>query len=254
MQKLTIKTIAEFRSKGDKGKFGFVSRLNRPPKPKDPEVEESGGDYWVTSISALINSFKENDISHATDKISELHGKRSKSSRKQTKDMYTRNMNILSQYTNADLKKWRPTKQLEFPRTPKRKALFAFKGFDVQVDISHIFTFNKDGFEQVGCTWFVAKLNGFQPIELGMFASLMYRYLEARFAKTHKINPEYCIAIDAFRKAEVSYAQLEKKEIADVLEPTLEEIRKLLKATSRTGTIPADPRQQQKTGTASRPR
>jgi hypothetical protein len=244
MQKLTIKTIAEFRSKGDKAKFGFVSRLNRSPKPKDPEAEESGGDYWVTSISALIGSFKENDIRCATDKISELHGKRSKSSRKQTKDMYLRNINILSQYTNADLKKWRPSKQLEFPRTPKRKVLFAFKGFDVQVDISHIFTFNKDGFDQVGCTWFVAKLNGFQPVELGMFTSFMYRYLEAHFSKTHKINPEYCIAIDAFKKTEVSYAQLEKKEIADVLEPTLDEIRKLLKPISRTGPVQPDPKRQ----------
>ena len=246
MQKLTIKTIADFRSKGDKGKLGFVNRLNRPTKPKEPGNEEGGGDYWITSISALINSFRENDIRYATDKIAELRDKWSKSSRKQTKDTYSRNMDILLQFTSSDLKKLRPVKDLEFPKTPKRKVRFTFRGFEVQVDISHIFTFSKDGFDQVGCTWFVAKKDGFSPVELGMFTCLMYRYLEAHFAKTHKINTQHCIAIDAFKKKEVSYAQLEKKEITDVLEPTLEEIRGLLKSISRTGSVQVDPKQQRR--------
>ncbi|MCL4280719.1 MAG: hypothetical protein KJZ58_00520 [Flavobacteriales bacterium] len=244
MQKLTIKTIAEFRSKGDKGKLGFVNRLNRPPKPKEPGAESGGGDYWITSISALNKSFRENDIRYATDKISELCDKRSKSIRKQTKDTYTRNIDILAQYTSSDLKRLRPVKDLEFPRTPKRKVLFVVKGFNVQVDISHIFTFNKDGFDQVGCTWFVAKKDGFSPAELGMFTSLMYRYLEAHFSTTHTINAQYCIAIDAFKKTEVTYAQLERKEIMDALEPTLDEIRLLLKTISRAGAIQLNPNQQ----------
>jgi len=72
----------------------------------------------------------------------------------------------------------------------------------------------------------------------------MYRYLEAHFSTTHTINAQYCIAIDAFKKTEVTYAQLERKEIMDALEPTLDEIRLLLKTISRAGAIQLNPNQQ----------
>lgn len=227
MQKLTIKKIAEFRGKSEKSKRTFVRGLNRA-KSLEELASGGGGDYWVSCISALIKSYRENDLSYTAERITELQRRRSNTSIRKTRDMYDRNVDILSNYGTSDLKRWRPAKDIDFPRLPKRRASMTLRGLEVQIDISHIFTFNKDGFDQVGCIWFIAKLDGFQPAELGMFASIMHRYLRASFSRTHKINAQYCIAVDVFKKVEVNYSQLEKGEVPDLLEATLEEIKRLL--------------------------
>lgn len=247
MQKLTVKKLVDFRNRTDRGKLTYVMRLNQAVNP-DATPKGEGGDYWVTSISSLISSFKANDISGAHDKVVELEKKRSKTKLKQTRDMYARNINILEQFSATDFKKWRPSKVLEFPKTPKRKIVFSVKGFDVQVDISHIFTFKKDGFDQVGGTWFVAKLNGFKQTDLGMFSSLMHKYLTAHFADTHKISPEYCIAVDVFSKTDVNYAQLVNKQVADLLEVTLDDIRSYQRSLSSKTAIPTNPNLKQTPG------
>lgn len=225
MQKLTIKKIVDFRSRSEKGKKNWVRAWKRPATPTP---SEGGGDYWVSCVSALSKSFKENDLAHATTRIKDLEKRYPEADNKRTKDMYKRNIDVLSKYQESDLKRWRPDRKLEFPKIPKRNVALTLNGLEVQLSPSQVFTFVKEGSEQVGGIWFVAKLNGFNSVELGMFASILYRYLLRQFAKTHKINTRYCLAIDTFNKTEVSYAQLENDEIADVLEPTIEEIKALL--------------------------
>lgn len=225
MQHLTLKKIVDFRSRTEKGKKNLVRTWKRPP---NPEPSEGGGDYWVSGLSALSKSFKENDLVHASTRIKELEKRYAEAENKRTKDMYKRNINVLAQYQEADLKRWRPDRKLDFPKVPKRNVTLTLSGLEVQLSPSQVFTFVKDGSEQVGGIWFVAKLNGFNSLELGMFASILHRHLLRQFAKTHKINARYCLAVDTFNKLEVSYAQLEDDEIADVLEPTLEEIKALL--------------------------
>lgn len=225
MQKLTLKKIVDFRSRSDKGKKSLVKAWKRPP---NPNPTEGGGDYWVSSVSALSKSFKENDLKYATNRIADLEKRFPEAENKRTKDMYKRNIDVLAKYQEADLKRWRPAKKLEFPKSPKKNVTLTLNGLDVQLSPSQVFTFVKEGTELVGGIWFIAKLNGFNSVELGMFSSILHSHLLRQFAKTHKISARHCIAIDAFNKAEVNYAQLENDEIADVLEPTLEEIKALL--------------------------
>jgi hypothetical protein len=225
MQNLTLKKIVEFRSRSENGKRSLVKSWKRPPNPNPPE---GGGDYWVSCVSALSRSFKENDLKYAMSRIADLEKRYPEAENKRTKDMYKRNIDVLSKYREADLKRWRPSKKLEFPKSPKRNATLTLSGLDVQLSPSQVFTFVKDETELVGGIWFIAKLNGFNSVELGMFSSILHRHLLGQFAKTHRISPRYCIAVDAFNKTEVNYTQLENDEISDVLEPTLEEIKSLL--------------------------
>lgn len=225
MQNLTLKKIVDFRSRSEKGKKNLVRVWKRPP---NLEPSDGGGDYWVSCVSALSRSFKENDLAHANTRIKELEKRYPEAENKRTKDMYKRNIDVLAKYQEADLKRWRPDRKLEFPKVPKRNVTLTLSGLEVRLSPSQVFTFVKDGSEQVGAIWFVAKLNGFNSVELGMFASILHMHLLRQFAKTHKINARYCLAIDTFNKTEVSYAQLQEDEIADVLEPTLEEIKALM--------------------------
>ena len=59
MQALSIKKIVEFRGKSDRSKKTFALALKRD-KLK-PETD-GGGDYWISCLSAISNSYKANDI------------------------------------------------------------------------------------------------------------------------------------------------------------------------------------------------
>jgi len=225
MQKLSIKKIVEFKGKSDKSKKHFVSIL-KLDKPKDKE--EGGGDYWVSCLSAISNSYKLNDIEPIIDKRIELEEKYGETEYNTTKTMYKRNIDILYNYEDFDLNQWKPLEKLKFIKKIKENSVLTIKGLQIQATPNHVFTFQKDSIEQVGSIWFVAKLNGFSKGELGMFADILYRYLKINFAKDYSPNSKYCIAVDVFNNLEVSFSQLENGEVPYLLNSTLDEIKKLV--------------------------
>ena len=95
MKKLSIKKLLEFRGKSEKGKKTFVENI------KSSKVEvpaEGGGDYWITSLSAISNSYKKTDLSIVNEKIDELREKLGNTKHNITKNMYQRNIDILKKY------------------------------------------------------------------------------------------------------------------------------------------------------------
>lgn len=107
MKKLSVKSIVEFRGKTEKGKKKFATDLKLN---KEKNSTEGGGDYWVSSLSAISNSCKSNDLQFINDKMDELKEKFENTEYKKTKTMYQRNIDILYNYEDFDLKKWRPSK------------------------------------------------------------------------------------------------------------------------------------------------
>lgn len=225
MNKLTIKSIIKFRRKSDRSKRTFAAALKII---KEKTKTDGGGDYWVTSLSAIANSFRENDIQFILDKKNELKAKFDGAGNKKTKDMYQRNIGILYNYIDVDLKKWRPVKKLKFPRKHKEEYILNLKGLQVEVKPHHVFTFEKNSEEQVGAIWFIAQLEGFKKEELGLFVDILFRYLKTHYSKNRKINPKYCIAVDVIKNFEINYSQMEKGEIPRLLNSTLDEINKLV--------------------------
>ena len=223
MKTLSIKSIIKFRGKSDKSKKTFASSLK---SNKAKAHAKGGGDYWITCLSAISNSFRSDDLQFVIDKRVELEEKYEETSYRQAKDMYKRNIDVLYNYEDFDLKKWRPSKKLTFLKKHKADSILTIKGLDVQATPHHIFTCQKNGVEEVGAIWFIAKLDGFESDELGMFVDILYRYLKANFSKEFEISPKHCIAVDVFKKFEVNYSQMEKGEIPLILNSTLDDIKK----------------------------
>ena len=225
MKKLSAKSIIEFRGKSDRGKKNFATAL----KINKVKVGiEGGGDYWVSCLSAITNSYKSNDLQSIIDKRVELEEKYRETEYKRTKTMYKRNIDILYNYEDLDLKKWKPSKKIKFLKKHKDDSILNIQGLQVQATPHHVFTFQKNDVEEIGAIWFIAKLDGFRKDELGMFADILYRYLKTHFSKGYNINPKYCIAVDLFNNFEANYSQLENGEIPPILNSTLDEIKKLM--------------------------
>lgn len=225
MQKLSIKQIVDFRGKSDRSKKNFVNSLKLN---KQKTETDGGGDYWISCLSAISNSFKTNNTEHMINKIIELDEKYKDTENKRTKTMYKRNIDILYNYEDFDLKMWRPARKISFVKKHKDDSILTIKEFQIQAIPNHVFTFSKVDVKEIGAIWFIAKLNGFSQGELGMFSDILFRYLKLHYSKDYVINQKYCIAVDVFNNYQVNYLQLKNSEFPSLLNPTLDEIKKLM--------------------------
>jgi hypothetical protein len=221
MRKLSIKNLSDFRSKSEKSKKMFASSLQK----ERAEKSGTGGDYWVSCLSAIARAFKVDDLQLIVDKIDELDARRKEAEHNITKDMHQRNINILRGFEKYDFKKLRPSKAIEFKN--KRTGLLSFKGFDIKVRPQHVFTFGKEGEIEIGAVWFVAKLGGYKTEDLGMFTDILFSYLKAGYPN-YSINAKYCIAIDVTKISHVTYLQIESGKVHAVLVSTLNDLKKFL--------------------------
>lgn len=224
MKKLSIKHVVEFRGKSERAKKTFANAL----KTEKPKIDLGGGDYWISCLSAISNGYKLNDLKPIIEKRTELSDKLRETEYTITKNMYKRNIAILSTYKNFDFKKWRPSRKMFFLKKHKADSILTIKEFQLQTTPQHVFTFDINNSEEIGAIWFIAKLDGFRKDELGMFCDILYRYLKTHFSKKYRLNPKFCIAVDVFKNFEVKYTQLEKGEIPMILDSTLDEIKRFI--------------------------
>lgn len=225
MRKLSVKDIVAFRNKSDKAKQNFASNIK---VDKEKVQTDGGGDYWITCLSAIGNSYKLSDVQPIADKKAELEGKLETAENTKTKNMFKRNVKILANYENFDFARLMPPSDLIFLKKKKDDYILVIKGISVQVKPHYVFAFDNSGIQEVGSVWFIAKLNGFKIDELGMFTDILYKYLSIHFSEQYRINSEYCIAIDVFNCLEVNYSQLENNEVPKIFESTLNAIKALM--------------------------
>lgn len=225
MKELSIKKIIEFVDKSDKSKRTFVQKLKQESERKD---SGDGPDYWVTSLSAISNSFKNNNLQFIKDKAYELEEKFENTDYERTKIMYGRNIDILYKYEVFDFNIWKPEEKLTFIKKHKSELVILINGLPVKAAPHYVFSFNNDDIKEIGAIWFIAKLDGYRKNELGMFADLLYRYLRKNYSEDYSINPRYCIAVDVVKKTEVTYYQLQKGEVPFLLDRAIDEIKKII--------------------------
>ena len=222
MDKIRIKDLIEFRNKKDGPRKTFVNNLK---KEKENKKDGSGGDYWVTSLSAISNAFKHNDSAFLQEKVDDLQERMSVATHKNTKDQYQKNIDILVGFKDYDMNQIRPDADLKFHKKPTDKSLINIKGIPVQAWPHHVFSFSVNNSEEIGAVWFVTKLKGFDKSELGMFADIIYRYLNLHHSKEFYVNPEYCIAVNVGNGQEVIYQNILNGDIPVLIDRTIDELK-----------------------------
>ena len=224
MKKLSIKKIIEFRSKSDRAKKNFATdvKLNKPKTQQD----EAGGDYWITSVSAIAKAYRENNFQIIQDKIHELQDKFKATKHLSSRGMYKRNIDILRTFENFDFKRWLPDVKIKFLKN--YRIVLPFKDLQFEVSPHHVFSFTKNQNEEVGAIWIIAKKDGYKKEELGMFTDALYRYLKNQFGKDYLLNSKYCIAADVVSNYDINYSQLEKAEVPFLLSKTIDDIKKFM--------------------------
>jgi len=225
MKKLSVKDLVDFRGKSARSKKTFVEniKLNKPKTPTD-----GGGNYWTTSLSAVCNSYKYDDLDVIDEKIAELLEKLSNCSYSRTKNMYQRNIAILEKYKSMDLKKLRPSSKPTFLKKSSGNPILNIKGLQVEAKPSHIFTFGKKDEEKVGAIWFAAKKDAYRIEEVSIFCDLQYRFLKHNYAKQYQLSSKYCLAVDILSGQTINYSNVEGGELSNVLASTLDEINSLM--------------------------
>ena len=224
MKKISVKNIILFRKKSDKFKKTFLKSLDKV-KAND---SEGGGNYWVRSISALNNAFRTNDNQHIKDKIDDISADYDASKRKQTKDMYKRNLDILYSYEDFDFSNWYPNKTFQILDKANKKSVIEINRVPVQVLPNQVFTFTKNKIDYVGAVWFIARLEGYNKAEFGIFSETLFNYLSSNFSKKYEVSPENCLVVDVLNLDEVTYQMVLDGKIPSILKESLKSIRENL--------------------------
>ena len=224
MKKLSVKDIIEFRNKSERAKKSFVRNLKLEGDDRKPE---GGGNYWIISISAIRNSFKNNDSRFISQKIYELQEKLEATEYERTKVMYKRNLDILYNYEVFDFSIWKPNETLYYLKKHFSDFIVTIKDLQIKAAPNDVFSFQVNDKTEIGAVWFIAKLGGYRRIELGMFTEMLFRYLENNYSKDYNINPRYCTAVDVVNKNYLNYSQLIEGEVSPLLDKTLDEINEI---------------------------
>lgn len=223
MKRITIKNLIDFnRKKNNKTKATFVHNLKNP---KEKKADSGGGDYWITSLSAISNVFKYDNPDLLDEKINELNEKVNLSKLTSVKNQFQRNIDILEKFKDFDFNEIKPDTIFEYLKIPKLERIFNINGFPMEANPRFVFTYKGINDMEIGGVWFIAKLDGFTKIELGMFSDMIYRYLVKIHSGNYFVNPKYCIAIDVTSGFFVDYTEIENKNISSIIESTIDEIK-----------------------------
>lgn len=222
MEKITVKNLIKFRGKNDQTKITFVNNLK---KEKIKSADDSGGDYWISCLSAIRNTFKYDNVELLEEKISLLQDKIRVEEDGRIKDQFQRNLDIVSNFKDYDFQHLKPNFDLTFLTQPKDHAILNIKGFPIEAKPCHIFSFSNNTSEEIGGIWFVSQLAGFTKNELGMFVDVLYRYLHKYYSNDFFVNPDYCVAVDLYNGQEVNYTEIQKGKIPTLIDSTLDDLK-----------------------------
>jgi hypothetical protein len=224
MKKVTVKNLIEFRGKNDRTKITFVNNLK---KEKEKTGDDSGGDYWISCLSAIRNTFKYDNPDLLDEKIKLLQDKIKVAEIKRIKDQHQRNIDIINNFKDYDFENLKPKVDLKFLTQPKYQSIIDIKGVPLEAKPCHIYSFSENNSEEIGGVWFIAQIKGFKKSELGMFTDLLYRYLNKHYSKEYYVNPRYCIAVDLFNGQEVNYTEIQNGKIPILIDSTIDDLKKV---------------------------
>lgn len=230
MEKISITNLIEFRRRSEKRKKSFLNSIQKEKKIKIEEDEEdsSGGNYWVSCLSAISNVFSTDDKNLLGEKVNLLRNKIISTTHEGTQKRWQKNIDILYNFEDYDFNTLRPMTEIKFHKKPSRKLILKVNDIPIESKPHHIFSYSNKGSDEIGAIWFVAKKDGYKKNELGIFCDVMHRHITLNYSDKYKINPEFCIVVDIFNGTDINYSQLLNGDIVYSLEETINEVKRVL--------------------------
>lgn len=111
MKKVTVKNLIEFRGKNERTKITYVNNLKKEKKKSD---DGSGGDYWISCLSAIRNAFRLDNDDLLDEKIELLQAKIEVTENKGIKNQFQRNIDIINSFKDHDFQYLKPNTDLIF--------------------------------------------------------------------------------------------------------------------------------------------
>lgn len=225
MKKITIKEIIDFRRKSQKSRQTFIKNLGIK---KEKVTIEPGGDYWISSISAVSRAFKNKNRMEITNKIDDLLQDIENTDYKRTKIMYQRNADILYNFEDYNFEILRPMHEISFLKKPEILSIIDILKLPVKINPHHVYTFEQEGVKYIGGLWITCKLGGYTYQELASYTEGLYKYLNKHYSQEYKISSEYCISLDITSGNKVCYSEIENGTYIPILESTIELIKEVI--------------------------
>lgn len=226
MEKITIKELVEFGRKSDKSKKRFAHKLKTRTSNEETKKTNSGGDYWITSTSCILRVLKTDNKELYNQKIEELSTKLNSTDNPKTKDMFQRNIDILTRFLDFDLDLL-PTMEYNIEAVSKQSQIVQINEFLLYANPKFVFSFDVNGQPTIGSIWLITKLNGYSKSEIGLFCEMLYKFLVRNYGENHQISEEHCIVIETFNGIKMDHSELSSGRIPFRIDNILREIKNL---------------------------
>lgn len=224
MRDIRVKDLIIFRNLSEKRRGTFYINLQKEKVVKEKD-DSTGGDYWVRSISALNNAFRNNDNQFVSEKISDILADYRPSMDKGTRLKYDRNIQILHNYEDFDFRSITLSEDIEIKNKIGKKGVIELHRLNIKVETHNIYTFEDNNHPSMGSVFFAAKIKGYKTVELGIFAEAIYNYLQLNHSDKYNIQPKYIQVIDVMTQEIVDYQMILDGKLPALLTPSIEEMR-----------------------------
>lgn len=204
MIKISVSDVIKFIRKSEKSRITFIALLKKPKIKKDDE--ESGGNYWVHSCSTISQVFRSEELKQLDLKIEVLAEKKRNASFERSKNMFQRNIEVLSGAKEFDFGELKPYFDVKYLKNTK--SILELYGVPIQIIPNHVFVHQENDIEKVGAIWFVSKKDGYSQRELGVFVFSLYEYLVSMYASKYEISLEYCTVFDVTIGNRINYKEV----------------------------------------------
>ena len=225
MKKLRILDLVEFNRKSDRSKLTHVTNFQKEKNDSEKEKNESGGDYWVSCNSAIVKYFKSEDEKILRTKIDQLLKMIENSPRKQTKDRFQANIEIIQNFSSFNIKEIKPYQEISILKKEEKYPKIKIENLTIEVKPDVIFSFNEN---KIGSVWFLTKKGGFNSNELAMFSDILFRYINKTYSNKFEIIFDNLIVVDVFNSSYLTYNQVNEGEIKSPLIDVIKDFKNLM--------------------------
>lgn len=224
MKDIRVKDLVKFRGLSEGRKATFFKNLQKEKIAKEKD-DDSGGDYWVRSISAINNTFKENDNKFIADKIVDILNDYTPTLDNGTKVKYDRNLQILHNYEDFNFRSITPSEDINILSKVRKNGVIDVKGLSLKVETHHIYTWTLDDKDFVGAILFAAKKDGYNINELGIFAEAINTFLQYNYADKYIVSPSFVKVVDVITNEIIDYQMILDKKILSLMMSSIEDFK-----------------------------